>query len=503
MKASENIFELIKVLSAEEKKVIGNSANFHVKGGENKYATLFKMIDAQTEYDELALIHYFKLTKTPNKFAFLKNYTYNFILDALEEKSRFVLKQIRSKITQAEILINRKLYHLAIILLNSVEEEVAHRQLYEMWSTILKIKIDNAEHFNLNREELVVKYRRILEAKKSFYHYRKLFSLVRGRHHQSSFVKDIDNAKEFKDVHEEELLESDVNYNFHHKLYFFLSKGIVYFAKRDFEKAYIMVIELIKMWNRYPQMIAVRFGGYYNTLYNKALIEFHYKQYVKALDSSAELLDQLYKLKRENPFHYFTIYNLQASIYIGCGYFDKALKISEQYKEARDLVPATNRNPYSEQRFQFYMANIYFGVGDFKAANKHINEIINSAIEYNTDITCIAQLMSLVIHYEMGNSELLNYRIKSAYRFLSKKDCLQQTITHVLDFLKKAIKVSNHRPNKEMFVNLLAQIEHDIKVDPIQTAVLDYFDIIAWLQSKIQQKPFMVILKEQSGFALD
>lgn len=503
MKASENIFELIKALSPEEKLIISNSSNFHVKGGENKYATLFKMIEAQAEYNEDVLIKHFKLNKTPNKFAFLKNYTYNFVLDALEEKSKFVLKQIRSKITQSEILINRGLYHIAILLLNEVEEEVADRQLYEMWATIVRIKITHCKEFGLNCDELLAKYRRILSAKKSFYHYRKLFSLVRGKHHQSSFIKDIENAKEFKDVHEEELLESDANYNFHHKLYFFLSKGIVYFAKRDFEKAYIMVNELLKMWHKYPQMIAIRFGGYYNTLYNKALIEFHYKQYVKALDSSNELLHQLYQLNRENPFHYFTLYNLQASIYIGCGYFDRALKIAEQYKESRDHVPASNRNLYSEQRFQFYMANIYFGVGDFKAANRHINEIINNSLEYNTDITCIAQLMSLVIHYEMGNSELLNYRIKSAYRFLSKKDCLQQTITHVLDFLKKAIKVTNHRPNKEMFIALLKQIEHDIKVDPIQTAVLDYFDIIAWLQSKIQNKPFMVILKEQSGYALD
>jgi hypothetical protein len=503
LKASENIFELIQVLSPEEKQIIGNSSNFHVKGGENKYAILFKLIEAQSEYNEDVLIEHFQLIKAPNKFAFLKNYTYNFILDALEEKSKFILKHLRSKITQAEIMISKKLYTIALMLLNDAEEEVAKRQLYEMWATIIKIKIEHSELFKLDKEELHTHYNRILSAKKSFYHYRKLFSLVRGRHHQSSFVKDIDNAKEFRDVHEEELLESDSNYNFHHKLYFFLSKGIVYFAKRDFEKAYIMVNELLKMWNKHPQMIAIRFGGYYNTLYNKALIEFQYKQYVKALDSSAELLDKLHQLKRENPYHYFTIYNLQASIYIGCGYFDKALKITDQYKIARDLLPATNRNPNSEQRYQFYMANIYFGVGDYKAANRHINEIINSSIEYNTDITCIAQLMSLVVHYEMGNSELLNYRIKSAYRFLSKKDCLQLTITHVLEFLKKAIKVNSQKPNKEMFTQLLHQIEHDIKMDPIQSAVLDYFNIIAWLQSKIQHKPFMVVLKEESNFALD
>lgn len=503
MKPSENIFELIKVLTPREKQIIMNSANFHVKGEENKYVTLYKLIEEQTEYNEEVLVKHFKLSKELNKFAFLKNYTYNFILDALEERSRYFLKHIRSKITQAEIMIEKKLFSIALLLLNEVEEDVAKRQLYEMWATVIQIKVKYAGAFQLNKEELIAKYRRILSAQQRFYHYRKLFSLVRGKHHQSSFIKDIENAKEFKAVHEEELLESDSSYNFHHKLYFFLSKGIVYFAKRDFEKAYIMVNELLKMWNKNPWMINTRFGGYYNTLYNKALIEFQYKQYVKAIESTNELLERLQTLRRENPFQYFMVYNLQANIYNACGYFDKALKIIDQYKTARDLMPVAARNLNSEQRYHFYLANIYFGVEDFKAANKYINEIINSPVEYNTDITCIAQLMSLVIHYEMGNSELLNYRIKSAYRFLSKKDCLQSTITHVLEFLKKAIKLNSSKPSKDMFIQLQKQIENDIKVDPLQSNVLDYFNITAWLESKIEQKPFMEILKDHSGYALD
>ncbi|HEY1039542.1 MAG TPA: hypothetical protein VGF30_09075, partial [Bacteroidia bacterium] len=208
MKPSENIFELIKVLTPREKQIIVNSANFHVKGEENKYVTLYKLIDEQQEYNEDVLVKHFKLTKEPNKFAFLKNYTYNFILDALEERSRYFLKHIRSKITQAEIMIEKKLYHIALILLNDVEEDVAKRQLYEMWATAVLIKIKNAGAFQLNKEELIARYRRIMSAQQRFYHYRKLFSLVRGKHHQTSFIKDVDNAKEFKAVHDEELLES-------------------------------------------------------------------------------------------------------------------------------------------------------------------------------------------------------------------------------------------------------------------------------------------------------
>lgn len=75
-----------------------------------KYVTLYKLIEEQTEYNEEVLVKHFKLSKELNKFAFLKNYTYNFILDALEERSRYFLKHIRSKITQADIQLSKKNY---------------------------------------------------------------------------------------------------------------------------------------------------------------------------------------------------------------------------------------------------------------------------------------------------------------------------------------------------------------------------------------------------------
>jgi tetratricopeptide (TPR) repeat protein len=503
LKPSENLFELIKVLSEEEKETIVNSSGFHVKGEENKYLTLFNLILKQQTYNEEELVKHFKLQKDPNKFAFLKNYTYNFILDSLEEKSSFVLKVIHSKLNQAEVLLEKKLFDIALFILDEAEFEAEKRQLYEIWAEIYRIKLNHYKEFALKKPVLEKKHQLIISAQKSFYHYRKLFSIVRCKHHQSAFTKDIENAPEFKAVHEVELLESDSDYNFHHKLFFYLSKGIVYYAKRDFDKSYIMVNELLKLWNKYPWMIDIRFGGYYNTLYNKALIESNYKQYEKALESCDTLLTTLKELHRKNPFHYFMVCNLKVSIYTTCGYFDKAVKMADVYSEARAQLPSSAHNPNSEQRYHFYQANIFFGVGDYKSANKHINEIINNAIEYNNDITCLAQLMSLVIHYEMGNLELLNYRIKSVYRFISKKNCLQLTIAHVLEFLKKAIKADSMRLNKELVLKLKEQIKEDIQKDPIESAVLDYFDILSWLDSKIEQKPFMAILKAQSDYCLD
>ncbi|HWY35663.1 MAG TPA: hypothetical protein VNX68_13540, partial [Nitrosopumilaceae archaeon] len=100
MKTSENLFELICSLTPEDVFFIKSSSQFHVKGKENKYAILFNEIEKQIEYNEEELIKKFKYSDNLNKFAFLKNYLYNFVLECLEQKNTFVRKKIRSKLTQ-------------------------------------------------------------------------------------------------------------------------------------------------------------------------------------------------------------------------------------------------------------------------------------------------------------------------------------------------------------------------------------------------------------------
>jgi tetratricopeptide (TPR) repeat protein len=309
--------------------------------------------------------------------------------------------------------------------------------------------------------------------------------------------------KEFKAVYDEELMLANPAMNFNHKLYFHLSKGIVYYAKKEFDMAYIMVKELDKHWNKYPWMIETKFGAYYNTYYNKALIELNFKQFSQAIHSIEDLQKKLMELKRENPFQRFMLFNLMIDVYRKCGYFEEALNKIEEYKIARETLHKPEENINSKQLYHFYLANIHFGVGDFKSANRHINEIINNAMDYNKDVTCVAHLMSLIIHYELGKTDLLIYRIKSVYRTLKKKECLLTIIDIVLDFLKDIAKNKFDPGNlKEKLIRLKEEIEMQFAKEPMEKEVMEYFDILSWITSKIEKKTFAQVIKARSGYAL-
>ena len=53
------------------------------------------------------------------------------------------------------------------------------------------------------------------------------------------------------------------------------------------------------------------------------------------------------------------------------------------------------------------------------------------------DIHSFGQILNLFIHYELGNDKLLEYIVKSTYRFLLKRKRLFKVESVILRFLKK------------------------------------------------------------------
>lgn len=505
MKPSENLFDLIKCLSEKERNWVIDAATFHTKGEENKYLALFKEILAQEEYDEKALVALLGYQDDLNKFAFLKNYLYNFILSVLEDNSKSVNRHLHSALNQAEILINRKIYGLALEILEKNEAIAAKYQLFESWISILalmeKIPPQYREQDSLAKKPYDIC--RVIDAKNSYFYYRKLYSLARLKHHQTAFIRNLEETKEFKDVYEEELLEPDPNLNFHHKIYFYLARGMFYYAKKDYENSYIIAQQLMRMFEKYPWMASVRMSVYYNTYYNKALLEMNTGKIAMSIESLQYLKDKLNEMERGTPYQHYMLYNLWINILNSTGYYDKALKIVDEYREKRSALAYISKTLYAEQLYHFYLAATYFGTGDYKTANKHINEIINNEIDYNADITNMAYLLSLIIHFELEKTDIMIYRIKSVYRILSKRNSMHSIVGHVLDFLKDYAKSHfDIRKLNEKLTELKSKINHTIESDPIQGEILNNFDLISWINSKLERKPFSQVLKEKAGYPL-
>ena len=106
-------------------------------------------------------------------------------------------------------------------------------------------------------------------------------------------------------------------------------------------------------------------------------------------------------------------------------------------------------------------------------------------IDIRPDIHCFARIFNLIVHYELGNDELLEYLGKSTSRLLTKRQRLYKVETALLNFFQKTLpKIIGQKELDLAFKDLKKELEQIFK-DPFERKALEYFDFISWLESKI------------------
>src|SRR4051812_20858382 len=84
MKASDDLFKLIKGLNKAEKRFFKLYASRYDTQDKNNYMRLFDYVERQDEYDEAQLKEYFRHENFIRHLPSEKNYLYNMVLDSLQ-----------------------------------------------------------------------------------------------------------------------------------------------------------------------------------------------------------------------------------------------------------------------------------------------------------------------------------------------------------------------------------------------------------------------------------
>jgi tetratricopeptide (TPR) repeat protein len=145
--------------------------------------------------------------------------------------------------------------------------------------------------------------------------------------------------------------------------------------------------------------------------------------------------------------------------------------------------------------FYYKIASLYFGAGDYDNTIHYLNKIINWKVDLRNDLQCYSRLLHLIAHYELGNFDLMEYLIKSVYRFMAKMENLSLVEEEMFKFLRKSFHLSP-KELKPQFEKLLEKIKQFEK-SRFETRAFVYLDVISWLESKVQEVPVYKIIKEK------
>ncbi|NJK84251.1 MAG: hypothetical protein HC912_11130, partial [Saprospiraceae bacterium] len=231
------------------------------------------------------------------------------------------------------------------------------------------------------------------------------------------------------------------------------------------------------------QMIAFETPLYLKSLHNLLNTLFnlwHYERFMDALQKfeAAKSVLPLEQVVNMEGLYYLYYYTHQINKHYMQGTYSEGISLVPQLM---DIISSEQYNWDDHRLMLFYykVACLYFGSNNNSKAIDYLNLIINQKNpDYRQDIQSFARILSLIAHFELGNERLVEYQIKSVYRFLGKMKDLHQVQQEIFRFLRRTPKMRANQLKQE-FIDLKTKLE-EIKRKPYEGRPFLYLDIISW-----------------------
>lgn len=173
------------------------------------------------------------------------------------------------------------------------------------------------------------------------------------------------------------------------------------------------------------------------------------------------------------------------------GDFEKAMDLVAPILQGMEELGNKLQKEY-ELEFFYELAHVHFGAGQVNKSLFWLNKLLNDPEPtLRQDIFTYARLFNLVVHYELGNNDLLEYIVRSTHRFLSKRHRAYKVETLLIDHIKKMARANNAnaQTRRDIHHALVDELTEVVK-DPNESTVLKYFDFLAWAESKVDNLTF-------------
>ncbi len=504
---SAPLFHLIKTLSKSEKRNFRMYVNRGSGGDKVLFVQLFDVLDKQKEYEEEIIFKRIPSIKR-QQLSNLKRHLYKQLLTSLRliETQKNIDLQIREQIDFARILYNKGLYLQSLKVLDKVKNlaNESHQDVLEL-EIIEFEKLIESRHITRSIEnradqlatEADLRNKIIGSTSRLSNLALRLYGLYIEMGH-ARHKKDFEMVKVFFETN---LPKVDPNrLTFFEKIYYYQSYVWYHYILQNFTQCFKYAQKWVLLFQEYPAMLRKDPDLYLRGLNNLLASLF----YTRSYDRMSETLRQFYDFDQQ--YHKYFSKNTEtfSFLFYYTGMINKHF-IEGTFSEGVKYAPEIDRKLHSFQQhldshrvlvFYYKLACLYFGSGDNNTAIEYLNRIINfKAGSLRGDIQCFARLLNLIVHYELGHFNLLEYLVRSVYRFLTKMENLNLVQQEILQFLRRSLNSTNENL-EAAFVQLKDRLE-PLATHPYESRSFLYLDFISWLECKIQNRPVEEVIREK------
>jgi hypothetical protein len=503
---SDLLFQLIHSLEKSEKRHFKLYIRRNSAKDDLKIVQLFDALDRMGEYDEKILLKKLPGIEKP-QLSNLKTHLYRQLLASLrlQKRTENLDFELNEQLDYARILYYKGLYMQSLKILDKVKEAATayHQDTILIQVISLEKKIETLhitrslqEKVNhLASEALEVHERRRMITQLSNLALQLYSWYVNNGHARNE--KDEAGVRRFFSEH----LPRDAykQTGFYERLYLYQSYGWYSFIRQDFLQYYRYSQKWVDLFKENPEMINVETGHYIKGLHN--LINAHFD--LRNHQQFDIVLEEFEKFAPSHVVQHHDNFRVQAFIYIQQAKINRHF-MRGTFREGLELVPQLEQkleelalflDKHRILVFNYKIASLYFGSGDYNTTIDYVQRIINEPIDLRSDLQCYARLLHLLAHYELGNFELMEPLTKSVFRFMAKMENLTVIEEEIFKFLRNSLKLSRHKVRQEL-AGFLQKIKH-LEKNRFETRAFAYLDIISWVESKVYNKSMSDVIYEK------
>lgn len=504
---TDNLLQLIRTLTPAEKRHFRLFAKRNQASDDLIFLQLFDLLDKRNEYEKDYLLRKIPGLKK-RQLANQKAHLYRQLLTSLrllaQKRSEGI--QIREAIDHARVLYDRGLYRQALDKLAQAKTRALSAQSTALALEILEFeKLIEGQYITRSlqgRAEDLAEQTRVLNQRISQTgEFSNLSLQMYGLFLRRGFARSAEDAEEVRKYFIGQLPQTSFEQlDFLGKVYHCQCYVWLTHICQDFLGSFRHSQRWVNLFDDEPTMRQLFAPFYLKGIHNLLMSLFlnqHHSRFLEALEvlenfpqevnvSQNKNLEGLYHLYRFN--HLINRYYLE-------GRFSEGTAIVPELTNVID----TNRYGWDEHRtliFDYRIACLYFGDADYPNAIGYLNRIINRPVtNYRSDIQCFARILCLMAHFELGNAVLVEYQIRSVYRFLLHVEEAQQVQREIFHFLRRTTKFPRSQLLSE-FKKLLAKLK-PLEQMPFENRPFLYLDIISWLEAKIEGRTIQEVIREK------
>jgi hypothetical protein len=245
------------------------------------------------------------------------------------------------------------------------------------------------------------------------------------------------------------------------KLYHNQINGFLAMKQADPNKAYEYMKRTQVIFNWYPELKENNFSEYLRSNRNLCIVLQHQKKYNEA-SAVIDAVSKTIELHRKRRSHSLKNDIFTITILVRMGIIISSSAIKENIDRIKQFEIGLEENDEfialdEKITCNYYLSIMHLHANNFRKALRFVNEAISLSGTVRKDIHHVALLAEMVIHYNLGNADLLFSRLASFKRMVDKGDVVFSFEVQIPKLLNDLF---NH-PNENKYFNKLFKVLDD------------------------------------------